>query len=258
MPSRSFLAIASAKGGSGKSTVAANLSAELAARRWSTLLVDCDPVAASTFHLLPETPTRTLADALDGRAALADVTLETQQPRLAIVPSGPGLAGWDRRPERFPAALAHALGQVPRGVSIVLLDLPPSTGAIVRGALSVLPGGAILAPIQPRPLDLAGFSDLLALVEELREQNPALHLAGIVPVRTNKSALCRDVLDALRRAHPGKVLPGIRESGAVARSPLQRRPLRLAFPHAGAVEDFGALARAVVSKVLWHEGSKVR
>jgi chromosome partitioning protein len=251
MPSRKrFLAVAHLKGGSGATTATVNLAAELAARRLRVLLIDCDPVAASTFYLLAETPQLTLADVLDGRAAIADVILETPQPRLAIVPSGPDLAGWDRRPERFPEALARALGAVPPGVSVALLDLPPSAGAIVRGALSVVPGGAILAPVQARALDLVGFNDLVALVEELRERNPELHLAGVIPTRTNKSALCRDVLDALRQAHRGIVLPGIRDSGAVVRSPLRRLPLRLAYPRASAGEDFRALARAVVSKVL--------
>jgi len=249
-PRKRFLAVAHLKGGSGATTAAVNLAAELAARRVRVLLIDCDPVAASTFHLLAEQPGRTLADVLDGRASLPGVILETPQARLAIIPSGPELAAWDRRPERFPEALARALGEIPPDFALVLLDLPPSAGAIVRGALSVLPGGAILAPVQARALDLVGFNDLVVLVQELREVNPELHLAGVIPTRTNKSALCRDVIDALRHEQRGLVLPGIRDSGAVARAPLRRLPLRLAYPHAGAGDDFRALARAVVTKVL--------
>ncbi len=59
------------------------------------------------------------------------------------------LAAWDRRPERFPVDLAsRVLGAIPDGLDFVLLDLPPSAGAIVRGTLAVLRGGAVLAPVQ--------------------------------------------------------------------------------------------------------------
>ena len=55
---------------------------------------------------------------------------------------------------------------VPAGTDFVVLDLPPSAGAIVRGTLAVLPGGEVLAPVQTRALDLVGFSDLVRLVAQ--------------------------------------------------------------------------------------------
>jgi cellulose biosynthesis protein BcsQ len=135
------------------------------------------------------------------------------------------LAAWDRRPERFPVDLARVLGQVPAGTQDVILDLPPSEGAIVRGTLAVLPGG-VLAAVQTRALDLVGFTDLTHLLTELAEQNPALYLAGVVPMRVNRTALSGEVLAALRQQHGKRVLPGIREATAVARAPLRHVPLQ--------------------------------
>lgn len=240
-----YFAVAHLKGGSGASTVAVNLAAGLALRKRTVVLLDLDPIAAATFHLLPEPAGRTLADCLEGRATLPDVLTETAVPRLRLAGASQALAAWDRKPERFPVDFARVLGQMPKDVEDVVLDLPPSAGAIVRGALAVLPGGRVLAPVQTRALDLVGFSDLVRLVDELHEQNAALHLAGIVPVRTNRTALSGEVLEALRQSYGRRVLPGIRDSAAAARAPLRHMPLQLTAPQSPAAQDFAALVRAV-------------
>ena len=242
-----FLAVAHLKGGSGATTVSVNLAAGLAARRHRVLLIDLDPIGASTFHLTDAVPALTVADALDGRAELARVIVPTALERLTVAPSSPQLATWDRKPERFAVDLNRVLAGVPAGTEFVVIDLPPSAGALVRGTLAVLPGGEVIAPVQTRALDMMGFGDLVRLLAELREQNAALHLAGIVPQRTNKGALSRDVLEALKHEHGRRVLPAIRESAAVARAPLRHLPLILAAPHAPALEDFNALTRAVLN-----------
>lgn len=245
-----FLAVAHLKGGTGATTVAVNLAAGLALARRRVVLVDLDPIAAATFHLGRELPERTLADCLERREPLASVMLATEVPGLMLVPAGRALAAWDRKPERFPVDLARVLDELPATTEAVVLDLPPSENAIVRGALAVLPGGRVLAPVQTRALDLVGFADLVQLLEEMREQNPALHLAGVVPMRLDRRALSAEVLEALEREHGERVLPGIRESAAVARAPLRHLPVQLTAPKAPATEDFTALTRAVSARFL--------
>lgn len=245
-----FLAATHLKGGSGATSVAVNVAAGLALRRHPTLLLDLDPVAAATFHLVAEPAERTLADVLEGRAHLTEVMRETAVKGLLLAPGSPRLASWDRKPQQLPVDLHRTLTQVPDGIEIVLLDLPPSAGAIVRGTLAVLPGGAVLAPVQARGLDLVGFSDLLGLLEEIQEQNPDLYLAGVVPVRTNRTRLSTEVVEALKAEHGRLVLPSIRDATAVARAPLEHRPIQLSAPRSPAAEDFAALTGALLSKTL--------
>jgi chromosome partitioning protein len=240
-----FLAVAHLKGGSGATTVAVNLAAGLALKHRAVVLLDLDPIAAATFHLTAEAPARGMAECLDNRAELADVLADTAVRGLRLAAASRPLAAWDRRPERFPVDLARVLGQVPAGTQDVILDLPPSEGAIVRGTLAVLPGG-VLAAVQTRALDLVGFTDLTHLLTELAEQNPALYLAGVVPMRVNRTALSGEVLAALRQQHGKRVLPGIREATAVARAPLRHVPLQLAAPSSPAAADFADLVRAVL------------
>jgi chromosome partitioning protein len=226
--------------------VAVNLGAGLALRRKGVVLLDLDPIGAATFHLVAEAPRRVLADYLEGDAALGDVLAPTAVPGLRIVAASRSLLAWDRRPEKLSAALDRLYREVPAGVDYVLLDLPPTAGAIVRGALAVLPRGGVLAPVQARALDLVGFSDLVQLIEELREQNRALELVGIVPMRLNRTALSGEVVEALVNTHGKKVLPGIRDAAAVARAPLEHKPVQLTAPRSPAAEDFAALTRAVL------------
>lgn len=255
-----LLAVAHLKGGTGASSVAIGLAAGLALRGSKgrkaqgteeprILLLDLDPVAASTFALVEE-PEGWLAEALEGRARLSRSLSPTAVPGLSVGAADLRLSAWDRKPERFPVALSKLFEAIPESVETVLLDLPPSSGSIVRGTLAVLPGGRVLAPVQTRPLDLVGFADLVELLGELHEQNPELRLAGVVPTRTTQTRLSEDVLEALRAEHGAKLLPAIREAVAVARAPLRRRPVQLTNPRSGAAEDFEALTRAVVSKVL--------
>lgn len=240
-----YLAVAHLKGGTGATTVAVNLAAGLALLKRRTVLLDLDPIAAATFHLATEPARFTVADCLERRVPVAEVLVETAVPHLALLPGGRNLAAWDRKPERFPVDLARVLSELPAETEAVVLDLPPSENAIVRGALAVLPGGRVLAPVQTRALDLVGFADLVQLLEEMREQNPALELAGIVPVRLDKRALSSEVLEALVQQHGERVLPGIRESAAVARAPLRHLPVQLTAPHSPGAQDFAALARRV-------------
>lgn len=242
-----FLALAGVKGGAGKTSVAVNVAACWASPRRRVLLADLDPAAAATAHLLEEPPAATVADALEG-APLARCIVETAVRGLDLLPGDPRLTAQDRRRERFPVDLARVMGGVPAGVDAVILDLPPGAGVIVRGALAVLPA-RIVAPVSIGGLDLLGFADLLRLLEDLREQNPALELAGIVPNRLSRTRLAEEILEALRAEHGGKVLPGIRQSVAVAEAALERKPLILARPRAPATEDFRALTRSLVAVV---------
>jgi chromosome partitioning protein len=241
-----FLAVAGLKGGTGKTALAVNLAAGLALRRRRVLLLDLDPSGSSTYHL-GGTTGRTLADALDGRP-LADCAHPVEGiPGLLLAPSDPHLAAWDRKPERFPVDLVRTLAGLPAGIDLVLLDCPPSVGALVRGALAVLPGGAVLAPVQARGADLLGFAALCRLVEEIADQNPALHLAGIVPTMVRKNKLAEEVVEALRRQHGRLVLPGIRDAVAVARAFLDRRPVQLTAPRSAVAGDFATLTTKILT-----------
>ncbi len=84
------IAILNFKGGTGKTTIAVNLSAALALKRQNVLVVDCDP-QGSIADWLGISPKNTFFDLLTDRIELQDCMYQTRE-RLSIVPSDKKLA----------------------------------------------------------------------------------------------------------------------------------------------------------------------
>ncbi|RQZ09483.1 cellulose synthase operon protein YhjQ [Burkholderia sp. Bp9031] len=134
-----IVAIASAKGGVGKTTLAANLAAVMAAsRRRRVSMVDLDPQNALKLHFgVPIEMTEGLAAAaLNGLrwpAAVVD--------GITIMPFGVVSEADQRRFERLldhdPSWLARGLAALELGDDdIVILDTPPGTSVYMRAALT--------------------------------------------------------------------------------------------------------------------------
>ena len=136
------VAVAQQKGGSGKSTVAANLAAVLAAEGRRVALLDTDPQGSVTrWH--EERRRRG-----DGRAA----------PLFFDRPSG-----W-----RVP----NALDRLRRDRDIIVVDTPPHAGTDAKVAIRA--ADLVLMPLQPSPADLWASEGTRKLAAEERRALRAL------------------------------------------------------------------------------------
>jgi chromosome partitioning protein len=176
------LAVASPKGGVGKTTVALNLGFALAQRGWRTLLVDTDPQGGIGLSLTKRVAeAQGLADYVLAGAALPDVQIRTREPSLSLVPVGK-IASTDL--VRFSEALAdgasidHLAHEASGDFDVVLVDTPAGLGPITLGALRV--ATHVLAPIQAEPVALRASGSLIDAVTWLRAKGGNVKIAGVL------------------------------------------------------------------------------
>ncbi len=116
------IAILNFKGGTGKTTTAVNLSAALALKRQSVLVVDCDP-QGSIADWLGTNPRNTFFDLLTDRVRLQDCIYQIRE-RLNIIPSDKKLALAEvrlARQESMEKAFEKKLGAL-KGYDFIFLD----------------------------------------------------------------------------------------------------------------------------------------
>lgn len=181
------LAVASQKGGVGKTTTSLNLAFALAKRGWKTLIVDCDPQGAVGFSLRKGQTAgeQGLMDCLQGRATLDEAILKTRLPELSILtfgsrpsmsshPSGDFLEG-----DELTALLTKAVGHF----EVILLD---TAGGTYGPTLSVLKcADFALLPLQAEPLALRSVTQILDLIGHLRQKGSRLQIAGFLLTMLN-------------------------------------------------------------------------
>jgi chromosome partitioning protein len=168
------LAVASEKGGVGKTTVVLNLGLALARRGWRTLVVDTDPQGAISLSLDRDARASAgLAELADGTATFEEVRVETKVPELSFVPIG----AVHRDSERLGRALDRVLELASDSYDLILFDTASGLGGHTSAVLKRT--AQVLVPVQAEPLSLRTLKGTLDRLAELREEC-GLQLLGVV------------------------------------------------------------------------------
>lgn len=178
------LAIASQKGGVGKTTVALNLAVALAEKGRRTLLADLDPQGGIALSLAKgDTELPGLAELLVNQADPRQVVMATRLPGLSLLPRGrldpTDVASFEAELSNG-GALDRALTSTEGDADFVILDTPSGLGRVTTAALSA--SDFVLVAFQTESLALRSIGQALKVVERVQAtENPRLRLLGILP-----------------------------------------------------------------------------
>jgi len=250
MPARChIIAISNRKGGTGKTTVAVNLAAELAVVGRRVLLVDLDSQGhcAVGLGIKPGTADATVHRIFtDPEARLASVIRATAFSNLFLAPAdqlfehGSG----SRDPLRLTRALAEP--DIRNDFDVVIVDTPPSLDLLLLNALTA--ANWVLIPYVPHHLSFEGVRQLMrVLFKVMTRDNPGLKILGFLPTTaTEHIRQHRQVTNEVSRqfgAH--RVLSGIRSDIRLAEAFAAGKPVRHYAPKSRGAQDFAELAASL-------------
>ncbi len=155
------IALASGKGGVGKSVLAVNLALALAGLGRRVMLLDGDLAMGDVDALLGLGAERTLADVLAGGCALEDVLLAGPG-AIRVVPAASGRPDLASLGARRQAGLIHAFDRFAGELDVLLVDTASGVGDLTIGFVRA--AREVLVVLCDEPASLADGYALIALL----------------------------------------------------------------------------------------------
>jgi flagellar biosynthesis protein FlhG len=173
-PEAPVLAIASGKGGTGKSFLSTSLGIVAARRGSRTSIVDCDFGLATDHLLLGVHPEQTLQHVVDGSATMVEARVDTPY-GPGLVPGGAGLRRMADLSDGDMLRFGRELGRLSTAEDLLILDI--GAGLSPQGLSTVLAADQVVLVTHP---EIAALTDAYAVAKCLVQQRPNVRVAVVV------------------------------------------------------------------------------
>jgi chromosome partitioning protein len=248
------IAISNQKGGVGKTTTAANLSASVAELGKDVLIIDMDPQSNLSVHMGVEVQRNqpSVYALMRGECSPEDALYETPVAGLKLIPANIDLAGLEVELSTEPLGrekcLSNALQSIESDFDYIFIDCPPSLGLLTLNAMCA--ANEIFIPLQTEFFALQGLGRLMQTVRLVQKSlDSQTEVTGLIACMFDvRTSLATEVLEEIKQ-HFGDILfdTVVRKNVRLAEAPSFGTPVSAYDSDCYGTEDYRSLAREVIN-----------